>query len=329
VECDRVAEVLPWLANGTLAAGERDAARAHLAACAACRRDLDEMRFSVAAHSEHLSSDAIVDYAFGRTAEGSDRPYADRHLRACSDCSELLALARESRRLSEEADVVVPLPVVRRGPRWIAPALAASLVLSLGLTVWFWVRWQEDRALVASTAARQREADDRIARLEGESRDVDAARARVRELEAENQRLKQEASEASSRAATSPPPPAAPTPATPELNVPTFDLYPEDLVRRGDPVANDLDIPAGANSATFVLNSQAAPANGSLGLEIADERGRVVWRGRGLVRHAAGDFTVAVPTRLLPPGRYSLTVYAANGRERETVERYRFRIGSR
>jgi anti-sigma factor RsiW len=34
-------ETLPWLANGTLSADERDRLRAHLRACARCRDDLD------------------------------------------------------------------------------------------------------------------------------------------------------------------------------------------------------------------------------------------------------------------------------------------------
>jgi hypothetical protein len=321
MNCDGVAELLPWLVNGTLDAGDLDAVRAHLAACADCRRDLGETRFAVAVHAEHLASDEIVDYAFERIAEGPARSFADRHLRVCSECTELVALARESHRLAEEPETnVIPMSrpsATRSAPRWLAAALAASLVLSFGLAAWLWVRWQEERSLVASTGARQRELNERIARLEGERRDLDAASERMRQLEAENQRLKE---------TNAPPLPSPRFAPAPELNVPTFDLYPEELVRRGDPVANDLDVPAGSSTATFVLNSEAAPASGPLGLEIANERGRVIWRGSGLTRRAAGDFTVSVPTRLLPPGRYILTVYVGGGSARERIEHYRFRV---
>lgn len=40
---DQASELLPWLANGTLAAGERDAVRAHARNCVHCRRELDDM----------------------------------------------------------------------------------------------------------------------------------------------------------------------------------------------------------------------------------------------------------------------------------------------
>lgn len=40
---DRAAELLPWLANGTLEAGEREAVHAHARACVLCRRELEEL----------------------------------------------------------------------------------------------------------------------------------------------------------------------------------------------------------------------------------------------------------------------------------------------
>jgi hypothetical protein len=316
MNCDRVTELLPWLENGTLGPDERAGARAHLAACAACRRDLDEARFAVAVHTEHLPADAIVDYAFDRLP---DRAFVDRHLRACTECAELLDLARESRRLEEAEPVAGSRPslaYLRGRSYWITAALAASLAVSLGLAGWLWARWQEDRALVASTAARKQELDERLSRLEGERL----------ALEAENRRLREETAARTAIPAPAAPETRRPAPSAPELNVPAFDLYPDGLVRRGDSVANELAVPASSATAMFVLNSETSPASGPLGLEIADEAGRVVWRGAGLVRRATGEYTVAVPTRLLPTGRYTLTVYSGSGRARAPLERYRFRV---
>ena len=46
---DQASELLPWLANGTLDAGERDAVRAHARNCVHCRRELDDLQALAAA----------------------------------------------------------------------------------------------------------------------------------------------------------------------------------------------------------------------------------------------------------------------------------------
>ncbi|HEX5786721.1 MAG TPA: zf-HC2 domain-containing protein [Woeseiaceae bacterium] len=46
---DQASELLPWLANGTLEAGERDAVRAHARNCVHCRRELDDLQALAAA----------------------------------------------------------------------------------------------------------------------------------------------------------------------------------------------------------------------------------------------------------------------------------------
>ena len=41
--CDRVRELIPWYANGTLAVAEIQEVTAHLAGCDSCRKDLAEV----------------------------------------------------------------------------------------------------------------------------------------------------------------------------------------------------------------------------------------------------------------------------------------------
>lgn len=314
MECERAAELLPWLRSGTLDVGERDEVRTHLASCSRCRSDFSEAGFAVTVHTEHLPAETIVDYAFDRL--GPEREFAGRHLSVCPDCAELLELARESRSLElGDPDVVIPLP--NRGLRWFDAVLAACLALSLGFGAWFYMKWQEDRALVASAAAREHDIAEQLASLEQERARDEAALSRVGELESEIERL---------RNLEAPPVRPTPTPAhvrpAPELNVPTYDLTPSEQVERSEAEMNDIELPANARSCVFILGSQSGPVDSPLSLRVADERGRIIWRGRGLRRHTTNDYTVAIPTSLLTPGRYTLTIFAGHA----AVEFYSLRV---
>jgi len=101
-------ELLPWLANGTLAGAERQAVEAHVATCERCRRELvwlESLRSSVA---ELENAQAPGEVGLNR-------------------------LLRDIRRQPQHAE--------RR--RWLAPALAASLAvvaLQGALLAHFWTR---------------------------------------------------------------------------------------------------------------------------------------------------------------------------------------------
>ena len=60
--------------------------------------------------------------------------------------------------------------------------------------------------------------------------------------------------------------------------------------------------------ATFVLTVSGGASAGTHRLEIQREEGPVVWRGDGLVANRFGTFTVAVPSALLPAGRYQFVL---------------------
>jgi hypothetical protein len=90
---------------------------------------------------------------------------------------------------------------------------------------------------------------------------------------------------------------------TPAVNVPIVDLEPGRARGTGDAEA-ELRLPPGARWVTAVLTVSGSVSGGEHMLEIRGERSRTVWRGDGLVRSRFGTFTVAVPSRLLPPGRY-------------------------
>jgi hypothetical protein len=91
----------------------------------------------------------------------------------------------------------------------------------------------------------------------------------------------------------------------PAVNVPIVDLEPGRARGTGEAEA-ELRIPAGASWVTAVLAVSGSPSGDEHALEIRDEAGRTVWSGGGLVRSRFGTFTVAIPSRLLPPGRYRI-----------------------
>ena len=65
VEHDTAYELLPWLANGSLAAAERDGVDAHVRSCIVCRRELKELeRLQLAVRSQptlHVSAEGGLD----------------------------------------------------------------------------------------------------------------------------------------------------------------------------------------------------------------------------------------------------------------------------
>jgi hypothetical protein len=73
-----VYELLPWLANGSLAAGERDGAELHVRSCIVCRRELRELeRLRLVVRSQptlHLSAEGGLD----RLQRQLDREAASR-----------------------------------------------------------------------------------------------------------------------------------------------------------------------------------------------------------------------------------------------------------
>jgi Putative zinc-finger len=78
-EHETVLALLPWEANGTLAGDERPRVAAHLAHCAACRRELDllERSFALASRAPRVEA-AAIDAGWQRMTARLDRDDARR-----------------------------------------------------------------------------------------------------------------------------------------------------------------------------------------------------------------------------------------------------------
>jgi Putative zinc-finger len=141
--CDQSIELLPWLLNGTLDAGERAEVRHHLATCERCRLALTETRQAWTVFAQHIPAQDLVALAWGDLPSGIDAAAAEEHLASCAQCAAELEMTRMSRRLEEEDNVALfpaakPRPVAGAAPRsWRAAALAAGLATLVAAGGWF------------------------------------------------------------------------------------------------------------------------------------------------------------------------------------------------
>jgi hypothetical protein len=133
-----------------------------------------------------------------------------------------------------------------------------------------------------------------------------ALRARSLDLRAELAETQRREAAARRLAERSPEPAApgrGPDVAAPALNVPIVDL--DTGGSRGASTAPIvLRIRRESPWVTFVLTVPGDPSEERHSIAIRSEDGRIVWEGGGLVANRFGTFTLAVPTSLLPAGRY-------------------------
>lgn len=118
---DRAIELLPWLANGTLAAGERDAVREHSRSCVICRREIEALE----SFAERAATRAAMD---GGAAE---QPPDMRRINARID-----ALIEREHRGAALLDMLRGLV----SNRWRAAFAVQSLVLAAVAAAWFMTR---------------------------------------------------------------------------------------------------------------------------------------------------------------------------------------------
>jgi anti-sigma factor RsiW len=327
MDCERIAEILPWYLSDTLAPDAKQQTRAHLAQCPRCRREFQETVEAAAIYEQHPPEEALVDYAFDQPGVTHQRTLIERHLATCSACAEELKLVQESRRLSEKE--VATVTVLRPAPRladaakisvwpirmWQYGALAASLLGFIAIGGWLW-SWQQSRQLQANLSGQQRELGERLAKLEAENQQLRQPKSLPSPPE---DQTKQELAQLRAQVKEL---------TAPQINIPVLEVYPQELAQRGTPAtANQLQVPPHAQVITLILNSQSKTEARSYSLEILAAQNRVVANSQGLVRHATGDYTVSVPTRLLPSGRYTFNVYGWVDGTRVKVESYQIQVG--
>ncbi len=345
--CDEAAQLLPWLLNDSLDAGERREVTAHVAACAACRRALAESRFALAAAGTHLPGEALAAVAFGEAAPGLDPAVVEEHLAACPQCAADLELARTSRALADEGVALFPrrpeaAPApARTAGSWRAAAVAAGLAAVVTAGGWI-ASWQEVEELRAGAGAaagiaaggapapapvggEAAASDARVAELTAE---VDRLRTAAKEREAAERAARQEAEDLLERLARAESGGAPAGGGGPQVNTVIADLLPPgmDVVRGTGEAGRVIQVPANAGGVTFVVTLPDSARFRDHAVELRNAAGEVLWSARGLVA-TDGTLTFHLERRQLPRASYTLDLYGLAGDRREKIETYAFTIG--
>jgi hypothetical protein len=200
-------------------------------------------------------------------------------------------------------------------PRLWAAAAAAFFLLSSGLVFWTLRQRQTLQGLEARSRALESELAAERAGREGERRTTEAARGqalvgedRARELSEQVAELEKKL-EAGDR---------------PWLNPPVAILQPAEVMR-GTP-SRSYRMPAAAPFLTLVLRTRESDVYPAYRLVVTGEgSARPLWQADGLQRSEEG-VQVALPGRLVPPGRYRLSLAGLDSGKAQPVAEYELAV---
>jgi len=339
MNCETAAELLPWLLNGTLEAGERRQVVEHVRGCPACRAALADTRAAWEIFDWHPGAAALLDYARGGEGEAAaaagaagSRQLVAEHLAACPRCAAELELARTSRRLVEDERIAILRRDDARASRaWRRSALAAGVVGLLAATGWF-ESARQSRDLERRLAARAAQAAAPVnaapraaaatpasrpnageAGLRGRAAETEA---RVAALAAQNQQLQQRvgelgrtAAELGRRAAQLPAPPPGI-----ESDILVADVTPVEQIERGAGEPAPVVVPLSSGTATLVLHSRHRATYPAYEIEIRDAQDRPVGKPVGVAPQPGGpdafeDFNLTLRRGVLAPGAYTFHLF--------------------
>ena len=146
--CRDVAELAPWLLNGSLVDTVDQELRAHIVMCEGCSIRIQEAAEACWLLTVHVPSELLVQYAMDLDLDSSIRMSIEEHLIHCSMCQGELEIigslesqgegeATPARRYSsDEHEAEGTLIPFRLRRAWRTVAVAASLLAVVGLTGW-------------------------------------------------------------------------------------------------------------------------------------------------------------------------------------------------
>lgn len=208
-----------------------------------------------------------------------------------------------------------------RFPFLLPYAVAASLLIAtFALAFWVSSLRRENQRLALDAQENTRRIASLDAQLsEREGAELNAARQRDearRTLETQEQETTPRAPgyEDEIAALRRPSPARIPSitsaPDTSSINLPPFELYPEETLRGASTTATTgIKLPRDATRVSFTLNTLSRAAFDSYRLAIVNRDGETIWSRGGLRKNLDGNFTFIVPRRLLPAGGYSFQLY--------------------
>jgi hypothetical protein len=309
-------ELLARAAAGELTPVEREQTADHLATCSACAGEYRAIS-SLKSWAEDMSADASVappvtaapirllpstynpqlETAGGKSRSSFYFPYAlaaAAVILSLTLGALLISKSRENQRLLAQAD-----EAARRNAEAIPTAepLAESRRLL-----------DETTRRAEEESAARRAAEAELARRDAAARPSNQPRGKV----ASGQRRDEARFSA------------------PDVNVPIFDLDPQDG-GRGEQSSQitTIELSPDTDLFTLILNLGGKQASGSFSLEVIDKNNRTVWTGRGLRKSAYNNFTVAMRRRSFPEGEYRLKLFGSSDGRRQLIEQYTIRLAYR
>lgn len=350
IECERVAQLLPWLKNRTLEGAEQRLVREHLAHCQECQRESAETTFAWAVYQHHVPAEDLVNLAYDRPLVAAEHDLFERHLSACTDCAEQLEMVRASRRLeSEEEKAMKPgvvVPLVSRAPGWWQRtpvwqygAIAATLLFVIVAFGWF-RSWQQRVPPEAAMTAQEKALRERLEALQVENDRLRQAETQLNQQQTKSSNeiaeLRSQISEAQGRIRQQQEQTrnelaevkrTGNERISPQINVLALDIYPVGMTQRdAGLVTNEIGITRNVRAVTLMLHSQASAEAPSYSIEIVNARGRAVWKAQGLMRNATNDYTISVAAESLTPGRYTINIYGKGAGGLSKIESYEINV---
>ncbi|HEX4953292.1 MAG TPA: zf-HC2 domain-containing protein [Thermoanaerobaculia bacterium] len=204
MNCPEILERLPWYLNGTLDPREKDEVTSHLASCAECRRELEELRLAAEIYRAEMPPAAVIDHVLGTRDSGLDPELVARLVGSTPRYQEEVALLRRS--LADSATDAGGLAAGGRVltgrfarkvevPRWLPIAASIAGLLLPALLVWNLALRSDlastvaEKGAVESSLVEARAEEARISALLEATRKTAATdptdRERLEQLEAE------------------------------------------------------------------------------------------------------------------------------------------------
>ncbi|MCI0661006.1 MAG: hypothetical protein L0220_08030 [Acidobacteria bacterium] len=310
---------------------------------------------SVKGGGECLSSEVVMRAATEQLSEGERGKVAD-HLAGCSDCArefqlvyalkpwaeesgQALATSLEPGSHSESTATWLPLRPVEQSltprpvlwqriaaffplrPPFALPAHLFLLLTLLALGFWIVMTRHENSTRMARL---HEQMADREQALDSARKELDEAHRELAETnrsgttakqyEQEIARLHQTIAELSS----------------PQLDIPIIDIDPGGSIRRVSVEPGTLietprtliETPKTAKLITLILNFAGRQQYSGFEVEIFDQSGKQVWRGRIARRSLAKSLNLTISRRLLPGGRYQIKLFGLRDGKMETITDY-------
>ena len=280
-------------------------------------------------HTYAEEHDLVEAYLAGRLSE-SERDAFEAHYFACETCLEQLETASDFREGMREVGaedaaraaaagarfhVLGGLALLSRGRRLALGGALLLLLMALPLGFLLARNRGLERRLSAAQAAQAAGAEQRIASLEARLRGLERTAA------GDRRRLEDElAKERQARA-------AAEKGGGAQVNVPIFMLA---AVRSGDTAGREPvnQIPLSSTAGSIILDLELATVDFPsyrASLHAADDR--EIWQGRGLRPDSRDSLVIVLPSGMLSPGVYELTIEGAGNAGRwVAVAAYPFRV---